>query len=129
MPAFLRRLAAEPFEYGRCDCLLALADWVAIQTGVDLGTEFRGRYRSDRGWKRIIVRAGGMRTLVGELLYRVGWLEVAEPRPGDIGVLVVSPDYGPVGALRGERHWHLKTARGLAAVPFGSPIQGVWGPR
>lgn len=129
LSAHLRRLAAEPFQYGRCDCLLALADWVALRTGVDLGGEFRGKYKNERGWKRIVVRAGGMRTFVGELLLRVGWLEVTDPRPGDIGVLIVSADRGPCGALRGERHWHMKTASGLAAVMIGSPIQGTWGPR
>jgi hypothetical protein len=126
--AHLRRLASEPFEFGHCDCLLALADWVRAVTGVDLGAQYRGTYRTTDEWLRIVHHAGGMQRMVENLLLRVGWGAVDPPVAGDVGLVDAGPKIGIVGALRGDGLWHLKLNTGLVAIRT-PVIVRAWGPR
>lgn len=48
-----------PFAWGAMDCALFAADCVAACTGADPAADFRGRYRSEFGARRLIARAVG----------------------------------------------------------------------
>src|SRR6185437_16001334 len=43
---FLRESSTEPFQYGRHDCCVFVANAVLAMTGRDLAADVRGRYRS-----------------------------------------------------------------------------------
>lgn len=65
-PDWQRRLvttikAAEkrPFSWGKNDCCLFAADCVQSMCGEDFGVEFRGKYNSETGAKKALLRGGG----------------------------------------------------------------------
>lgn len=43
---WLHRIAAVPHEWGYCDCMMVLADWVLMVRGFDPGADLRGTYGS-----------------------------------------------------------------------------------
>jgi hypothetical protein len=56
---------AEPFEWGRNDCMLFAADGISVLTGVDLVPELRGSYSTQIGAARRIVEVYGTASLAG----------------------------------------------------------------
>lgn len=83
---FARDVARRRFEWGEHDCLLMLADWAEVRTGADPAKGWRGHYRTRIGALRIISRAGGISSLVGRALAKVGAVPVTDTRRGDIAV-------------------------------------------
>ncbi|MBC2731386.1 hypothetical protein [Thiobacillus sp.] len=57
--------ADRPFEWGTWDCGLMAANCVQAMTGVDIAAEFRGRYKTAKGARRV------MRGAMGEMMTRV----------------------------------------------------------
>lgn len=49
-----------PFEWGKNDCCLFAANWVALATGHDPAATYRGSYRSALGAARHLRKAGGI---------------------------------------------------------------------
>lgn len=47
-----------PFAYGTFDCALWVAGAIEAETGVDLGSSYRGRYTTYRGGLRVMRRDG-----------------------------------------------------------------------
>ncbi|PAJ71977.1 hypothetical protein CJF42_23710 [Pseudoalteromonas sp. NBT06-2] len=47
--AFLAERENMPFEWGEHDCCLFVCDWVLCASGKDLGSSFRGKYRTKKG--------------------------------------------------------------------------------
>lgn len=122
---FLRRQAGTAFVIGQSDCLLTVAAWVQVVTGIDLGAQYRGTYSTALGWRRVLLRQGGMLATVDRLLGAVGWHRAVDAgRPGDVGVIQVA-GHGPAGALRARDRWVLKLDRGLTghASP---PVLACW---
>ncbi len=51
---FIEAARRRPFSWGRHDCCLFAADWVREATGADPAADWRGRYRSASGARRIL---------------------------------------------------------------------------
>ena len=51
-------LSTQPFEWGKNDCVTFAADCVEAQTGVDMIADFRNKYRTERGARRAMIKAG-----------------------------------------------------------------------
>lgn len=124
---YVQRLAAAPFVFGECDCMLALADWVRELNGTDVGRLYRGHYSTEAGWQAIVAAAGGLVPLVDRLATLAGIVRVPQPQPGDIGVVDL-PLAGHAGAILAGKRWVVKLNRGLlaAAAP---PVVASWGVR
>lgn len=114
---FLRRAAAEPFAYGEWDCAMFLANWVRGLTGSDPAAALRGAYRGEAGWRRLVLREGGLVALVGRVARSAGLVEVEAGReePGDIGV--IRTRLGATGAIRVAGGWAVKVRRSVAIGP------------
>lgn len=98
---FLDRAWRTPFEWGRFDCILFLADWsVEIGAG-DPAQPFRSGYRSPLGAARIIRKAGGLAALVAREFEPLGWMRTDGPEAGDIGIVrtVTANGESEVGGL------------------------------
>ena len=86
---FLNRTAGIPFAWGRNDCLLWLADWIAERHGIDTAADLRGSYSTMLGAARIVRAGRGMVRLVGERVSALGLASVKSGARGDIAVVSV----------------------------------------
>lgn len=121
---FLRRASAEPFVYGEWDCAMFLANWVRTVTGNDPAAGLRGAYSGEAGWKRLVLREGGLRALVGSLARAAGLVEIdpSSAMPGDVGVIATR--LGQAGAIRVDNGWAVKMRRSVAIGP--GVALGAW---
>jgi hypothetical protein len=106
---YLAACARRKFDAGRHDCALFAAGAVEAVTGTDLAAEYRGRYRTIRGGKRI---AGGDHVALAASLLP-SRESVLHARPGDIAVLGDA-----LGVVCGEHIAALHPVRGLASLPL-----------
>lgn len=79
---YIDEKAREPFAYGTNDCLMVVAGAIEAITGVDHAAEYRGKYRSLSGARRLL----GMSFLrfIGE---RLPSIHPAKAVDGDVAVL------------------------------------------
>lgn len=58
------------FSWGKFDCCLFAAECVKAQTGVDPMPEFRGRYTTEVGAKRLLTKFGGIEKIMDSKFQR-----------------------------------------------------------
>lgn len=120
---FLTRGTMLPFDWGRHDCALFVADWIAERRGFDPAEDLRGTYRTRRGCGRLLLRRGGLATVVAAALRRLS--PTAEPVPGDVGI--VETREGPaMGIFCGADRWACRAERGIVTVRLATPPKLVW---
>lgn len=68
---FIAKTHAEPFAWGRNDCALWCASAVEHETGIDPAADLRGTYETWTGCRRVIMRAGGLLSLVSARMERL----------------------------------------------------------
>lgn len=102
--------------WGTDDCLMGLANIYVVALGIDPASAWRGRYRTERGARRVMGRGGVLRA-VGHGARSVGWQRIkpAEARPGDLGV--ARTINGHAGVIRHRRDWLGRRDRGFTAIP------------
>lgn len=82
--AVLDAYANRPFDWGRSDCCLFVADVVQAMTGIDPAAAYRGRYSNETG-ARLALRRYGKTTLVATFDAAFGPnVEPARAHRGDI---------------------------------------------
>ncbi len=88
--AAMLRWSAAPMQWGRDDCMLAVADIVHNLTGNDPARRFRGRYRSRSGALRLLGPAGAVRA-VGNIAGALHGKRIkpALALPGDVGLVPI----------------------------------------
>lgn len=108
----------QPHVYGKLDCSIWCADWVRLQTGVDLAADWRGQYSSREEYLRLLVRQGGLVRVAARALKKIGatMIEPVDAQPGDIGIIVVEPRE-PALAIRCQTAWKAKTGDQLMSTP------------
>ena len=130
---FLNRAAETPFVWGSHDCLLWLADWVALRYVVDPGSTWRGRYSTMREAARIVRDAGGMVSLLDGAATLAGLPRVKCGARGDVAVVAVdqsvATDGGEhfgdqAGAILLDGSAALISQGGLVVAPM--PVVAAW---
>lgn len=113
LDTFLARERAEPFGWARKNCGLWVADWIALVTGIDPAWPCRleGATTADE-WRAYVDRHGGFAAMVATLMSEAGFAPTEAPRRGDVGV-IRGPNGEALAAIRGNRVWIARTARGL----------------
>jgi hypothetical protein len=107
--AVLHRWHAAPFAWGRCDCMIVLADWVREVRGFDPADGLRGTY----GDPAICARGAAFAADPAPVLRRAfAPLDLTDvPAPGDVALVGVFGQPHAMGALRLRRGaWAIKTA-------------------
>ena len=84
---FIKESLHQPWQPGKIDCLLALADWCVWRGHSGPAPHLRGMYDDDVGFRAIIERAGGAVPLVGRCADRIGLIRTEVPAMGDIAVI------------------------------------------
>lgn len=110
LPYYRRR----PFEWGKCDCCLFVANWVQKMCGFDPAAELRGRYHSKLGATRALRRAGfNSISDIADAAFGERVATLALNR-GDIA-LVIADDAPALGIVWGANVWAMGE---LGVVPL-----------
>jgi len=112
---YLHAAGGKSFAPGTHDCCTFPGDWVRAQTGVDPIQRWRGRYDTQEGAEALIEAAGGLVNLWAIGMIDALCPEVDEPQEGDVGVILVLGENGPVenGGIFTGRRWAFVAPRGL----------------
>ena len=113
LSAFLAHAAARPLEWGRSDCCLMVADWIAARSGVDPAPDLRAVYDDESGAMRVIEAEGGIVALFARRVTRAGLARTEAVRPGDVAVVAIGGTDTLFGAIAARSGWAIKTKRGL----------------
>lgn len=124
LPGYLNRAARHRFAWGRHDCAMFVADWVAERTGSDPAYDLRARYCSEAtataafgclGLAGVVARcarrAGLARLAVGDCLRSVGCIAVLR---GDFG-----KGHTMVCGIRTAKGWAVRAEDGVAVFEPG----------
>lgn len=120
--AALARWDGEPMCWGRDDCALSIANLYVPVFGRDPAAEFRGRYRTQSGAKRVLGR-GGLPRVLASVARRMRWrrIPVTEARTGDLGM--VSTAEGPACVVRHRDGWVGRVDNGFTLLPGGAALR------
>lgn len=99
----LPRWAVTKASWGTDDCALALADIDVTVQGVDPARDYRGRYRTERGARRVLGKPGLLGGW-GRAARRLGWRRIAAAvaQDGDRAVAVTPAGVSSVIRYRGK---------------------------
>jgi len=113
--AWLASVRARPFAPGAHDCGLFTAGALEAMTGVDHGAAWRGRYKTLKGARRLLKKAG----YADHVAYVAGLFDEVPPAFAQAGdIAVIDGDDGPaLGIVQGEGVYVLTPACGLGLVP------------
>ena len=116
---YLCAASGRKFEWGRCDCVTFVCDWIVAQRGVDPAASFRGQYRSGLKAAENLADNGGIVEAVGKFFSSAGLAATKTPKPGDVGVVAMMR---PTCAIYvGDGKWASKGRRGIT-VSVASPL-------
>lgn len=115
----LNRWQAARFEWGRCDCVLAVADYVAAVTGRDPAEDLRLTYGSAGECQRMTRFFTDPMGVVAPRMDAIGLPRTQAPRRGDVG-LILAPHGAhvqPYGAICvGPDQWGVKVEDGAEVL-------------
>jgi len=120
----LRAAQAQPFQWGRHDCVTFAADVCVAMTGADPLAGLRGKWRTERGAAKLLGERGGLRAAVCGVMGET--IEPAFATTGDIALI----DNGGREALAMCNGATVigPGAEGLS-VQAGATVLAVWGVR
>lgn len=87
LDAFLETMACRPFDDGKTDCILTVADWIVLNGHPDPAEPYRGRYSTALGRERLQRRLGGLRAVMDAGAFRSGLSCVRRAKRGDVGLI------------------------------------------
>lgn len=116
---FIEATRGDQFVWGQNDCALWCASAVHHVTGLDPAADLRGTYGSRFEARQIIMRAGGLLSLIGPRMDRLGLAELS----GD-GVALLHLDRQIICGLVVEDRAVVKTERGLRVVDDFTVLRG-----
>ena len=125
--AHLHRWMAEPFVWGKSDCILSLADYVISLGHPDPAAKWRGTYDSALSCQRVSGFLNDPVRLIEEGVAPLGFRRVQAAERGDIGVIKVA-DSGKLvatGAICLGINWAVRGERSLVIGPA-AEVVAVW---
>lgn len=110
---FLDRSAARRFEWGVCDCLLEVADWLDIACGFDIANQWRGTYASEA--EAMALMGGDQLAFMRAQAAALGVAEAAaKPQFGDVALVTLAGQDRPLAAvLLPSGRWRMRTSTGI----------------
>lgn len=121
--AAMSKWTAEPIPFdgcaiGQCDIHLAVF-------GVDPAAEWRGRYTTVRGMRRIMGK-GGLPSCMARAARRLKWRRIkpADGKPGDVGIVIAPPGVAIV-RMYYPNAWVGRNSQGFSELPT-SAVRAAW---
>ncbi len=114
LAAYLREQAILAYEFGVSDCLMLVADWIALRRGADPAAFCRG-YDVETA-EALLRQWGPLPRAMGRVLRRAGLRLTTAPEPGDVAVIAL--DNVAHAAIRTSRGWVTRLEQGgLSSLP------------
>lgn len=134
LSTYLSHAMVKPWRWGEFDCMLWVADWVKVCTGIEVAAEYRDRYTTAREARNLIKEAGGIVELMDLCVSRAGAKRTIDPGPGDFGLVRVPFKpwrhrwiQVPAGALcLRDDMWAMKPADGSQLIIHPFPVVAAW---
>lgn len=120
LAAFLRRSAAQGFDWNTRNCAFWVADWIREARGFDPVPDWRERdLDGERAWLRAVLQRGGMCALAMSIAERCGLQRTEDAQRGDVGCLLIGTRQ-IMGIAAGGGRVAMRTMTGIhvAPVPF-----------
>lgn len=117
---FLSGYIDRPFEWGRDDCSLFLADWWQFNHGIDPAAHLRGTYDCEGQKDVVVARHGGILRLVSGIADSVGAQRCFSPAFGAFGI--IEPG---VGGIYAGDFWAFRTWDGVGFSKEAKPWR-IW---
>lgn len=127
--AELNRWMALRYQWGEADCVTLCADWVQRIRGVDPAADLRLTYGSMGECQRVTGFFTDPIACIGPRMAAVGLERTDQPRPGDVGILLVpiSPHAArPHAALCLGDKWAAKSIEGAVLAALPQKILAAW---
>jgi hypothetical protein len=125
LPGYIDELSRRRWEYGECDCTMAVATWIERIISVDPLKRYRGTYHSPAEARQVVKLAGGYLPTLGELFFEAGLERTDEFEDGDIAAVdpgnyhrLVLQVVGSILAIRSGNLWIVKAYRGIIGDSF-----------
>ena len=115
---FVEGATGRPFVWGERDCALWAADWIETATGIDPASDYRGRYRTERGAARALTTRGhgGVAAAFTAALGEDRVIAVAYAQRGDL-VCWHGPQGDTIGICVGMSSAFIAVGGGLVHMP------------
>lgn len=116
LTSFLIAKSSRPFEWGRDDCSLMLADWWLRVHGTDPADWLRGAYGTAEQKDAVLLQHRGLQRLVTRIAREAGAMRTASPNTGDFGLIAVGGrPYGAIctGRVTGKACWAARSETGV----------------
>lgn len=123
--AFLRGVAAEPWELCRSDCLGAVVRWLVARghpRAVDLLPPIEPEEATVSAW---LAERGGLLAVMRDGAAALGLAETGTPAIGAVGHLDFGPGYETAAIWLG-RGWGIRTRTGFGVVRSGRAHETIW---
>lgn len=117
----MRDHMAEPFAWGRNDCVTFAAACVKAVTGADHIEQLRGGWFDERAAARLVRSGGGLVALAAGCLGEE--IAPAMAQPGDVGITVQNGR--DALCVCAGLHWHGPAAEGLATFST-DQVERAW---
>jgi hypothetical protein len=137
MPEGWSHYAAESnghdFTWGQWDCMLDIADWLKVSSGLEASANYRGRYDDAESCRALFRKQGGIVKALRHDAAAMGLEETLEPRPGDIGLVKAfgvlvkrkrAALFAMGGILMPSGRWRVRGLEGHIAHAF--PVIVAW---
>lgn len=114
---FLLVEGGRPFEWGRNDCSMLLANWWRHIHGSDPAGWLRGTYATAEQKDAVLVANRGLQRLVARIASSAGAPRTAAPSVGDFGLIAVGGrPYGAIctGRVGSGACWAIRSETGIA---------------
>ncbi len=122
-------LSCSPHVWGKSDCSLAIADWVAANGHDDPGAPWRGTYSNEQECRALLQQRGGLVAHIADCAASVDLRPIHEPEFGCIAV--IGSPHNPErqwSAIWQGFSWLVKWGDERAAqwVPFKAKSLAMW---
>jgi hypothetical protein len=122
---YLETVSERRWRWGETDCLMMLADWVRLRTGLDPAVNIRGTYSTEEESLALMRRHRGIVGCIDHCVGPLGISRTVSPSRGDIGVVFAWIRRRGQAKLRltgaiciGPKLWAVKSPTGLMAADF-----------
>ncbi|TCU34173.1 DUF6950 family protein [Rhizobium azibense] len=123
--SFLADNNARPWQPGKVDCCIVLADWAIWLGHSDPAAHLRGAYDNDEGFRAIIAAHQGAVPVVSVCVANIGGQPTSKPERGDIGVIGSTTNiHRQFGAIHDGKSWLVRMHGGFGQMT--AKILAAW---